>query len=460
MTSLLSHRTTLYRPYSKQAEFHAAGATYRERCLLAANQIGKTLCAGEELSYHCTGHYPDWWVGKRFHGPTNWWFANTSNEATRDNPQRILMGEDRDWGTGTIPKQALIGEPVMARGFSGMIDKVHVRHKSGGVSSLQSKTYEQGRKAWQGATLRGGIWCDEEMPMEIYGEAMARLAPGSILLFTVTPMEGMSEVVCQYYPEPDNSDRHLTQMQIEDATMTGPGVRGHYTIREMEQRIQGYPEHERDARAKGLPMLGEGRIYSVEEGAISEPALPGIPDHWPRINGLDFGYRNFAAVSGAWDREADCLHITHCYTAKQADAPTHASAIKSWGGWIRNAWPHDGHQHEKSTGEELQLQYKAEGLKMLPMHAQFLSGGYYVEPGIASILLRMKTGRLRVAEHLSDWWAEFRSYHRKDGKIVKERDHVMDAMRVLEMSLRFARTQEVRQQLQTASMDYDPIGGR
>lgn len=32
-----------YRPYPKQMKFHAAGAVHRERLLMAANQVGKTL---------------------------------------------------------------------------------------------------------------------------------------------------------------------------------------------------------------------------------------------------------------------------------------------------------------------------------------------------------------------------------------------------------------------------------
>ena len=31
-----------YRPYPKQAAFHAAGAVHRERLLMAGNQLGKT----------------------------------------------------------------------------------------------------------------------------------------------------------------------------------------------------------------------------------------------------------------------------------------------------------------------------------------------------------------------------------------------------------------------------------
>ena len=57
------NKLELYKPYNKQKEFHAAGSQYRERMLIAANQVGKTLCAAAEVAMHMTGLYPDWWEG-------------------------------------------------------------------------------------------------------------------------------------------------------------------------------------------------------------------------------------------------------------------------------------------------------------------------------------------------------------------------------------------------------------
>jgi hypothetical protein len=51
-----------YEPYPKQQEFHAAGSEFRERILIAANQVGKTWAAGFEVTMHAAGLYPDWWT--------------------------------------------------------------------------------------------------------------------------------------------------------------------------------------------------------------------------------------------------------------------------------------------------------------------------------------------------------------------------------------------------------------
>jgi len=53
---------------------------------------------------------------------------------------------------------------------------------------------------------------------------------------------------------------------------------------------------------------------------------------------------------------------------------------------------------------------------------------------------RMKTGRFKVFHDLTVFWEEFHLYHRRDGKIYKEDDHVLDACRYALMMPRFSRT--------------------
>ncbi len=47
----------------------------------------------------------------------------------------------------------------------------------------------------------------------------------------------------------------------------------------------------------------------------------------------------------------------------------------------------------------------------------------------------MSSGKLKVFRSLGNWLSEFRLYQRdRDGKIVKQNDHLMDATRYLIMS--------------------------
>jgi hypothetical protein len=77
---------------------------------------------------------------------------------------------------------------------------------------------------------------------------------------------------------------------------------------------------------------------------------------------------------------------------------------------------------------------------MLPEHAQFEDGGVSVEAGLMVMLDRMRTGKLKVFKEHNDWWEEFRLYHRRDGRVVKEGDDLMCATRYGLMSLRHAST--------------------
>ncbi|UCI06283.1 terminase large subunit domain-containing protein [Mesorhizobium sp. B1-1-8] len=194
-----------YRPYARQAEFHAAGAANRERLFMAGNQLGKTRAGGAEWAMHLTGRYPDWWVGKVFDRPVRLWAAGVTGEGTRDNPQRVLVGPPQQqaaWGTGMIPADAIAGM-VMGRSVPGAIDSVVVRHGGGGdvqapESVLSFKSYEKGREKWQGETLHG-VWFDEEPPLDIYSEGLTRTnATDGITIVTFTPLLGMSDVVLRF----------------------------------------------------------------------------------------------------------------------------------------------------------------------------------------------------------------------------------------------------------------------
>jgi hypothetical protein len=59
-----------------------------------------------------------------------------------------------------------------------------------------------------------------------------------------------------------------------------------------------------------------------------------------------------------------------------------------------------------------------------------------VETGIFRLWQRLSTQRLRVFRSCVNWLTEYRLYRRDEqGRIVKERDHLMDATRYLEMEL-------------------------
>lgn len=428
-----TNRLRSYKPYPKQLEYHASKT--REVLFMAGNQLGKTLAGTAEDAMHLTGEYPDWWAGHRFAKPITMLAGSESYELTRDGLQRLLIGppaSEEDWGTGLIPQRCIV-DRTRRSGVSNALDSVTVKHVSGGNSTLLFKAYEQGRGKWQANTV-DYVHFDEEPPEDVYFEGITRTnATGGLVRVTFTPLKGMSGVVARYLLE-DSPDRQVVTMTIDDAE--------HYTPEERARIIASYPPHEREARTKGTPSMGSGRIFPVaEEEIVCEPFE--VPKIWAQINGIDFGWDHpFAAARCAWDRDNDVFYVTGEYRQREASPIIHAAAIKPWGAWIPVSWPHDGLQHDKGSGEQLAKQYRDQGLAMLPERATFDDGTNGVEAGVSDMLQRMQTGRWKVFNTCQSWVEEFRLYHRKDGQIVKERDDLISASRYALMMKRFA-TQQV-----------------
>jgi phage terminase large subunit-like protein len=430
------NRLTRYAPYPKQLDFHAAGQRYRERLLLAGNQLGKTLAAGAEVAMHLTGRYPDWWAGRVFDTPVHFWASGVTGESTRDNPQRILYGPLASPGTGMIPHDAII-DSAPRRGLADALDTMQVRWGGGGdvqagISQINFKSNDQGREKWQGPTLHG-CWMDEEHDEDVYNEARTRTnVHMGLVMTTFTPLKGMTTVVKRFLMD-NVPDAHVTKMTIDDAL--------HYTPEQRELVIAGYAKHERDARAKGIPIMGSGRVFPIDEDEIKVAAFP-IPAHWVQLGGLDFGWDHpSAAVRLAWDRDTDVLYVTATHRQREQTPALFAASVRPWGQWLPWAWPHDGLQHDKGSGEQLAKQYADHGLRMLPMRATFEDGSNGLEAGVSEMLDRMQTGRLKVFSHLSDWYEEFNLYHRKDGLIVKKADDLLSATRYAMMMRRHATVQ-------------------
>ena len=369
---MAENKLRYYRPYPKQEQFHTAGAMHRERLLSAANQSGKTLAGGMEAAAHATGRYPDDWEGHRFDGPTVGWVAGETGETTRDAAQRVLIGRSGMIGTGSIPKDCSIAEIIPSRGVPEAVDIVRVHHVSGGQSTIGFKSYADGRKKFQGETLNW-IWLDEEPPADIYTECLTRTNIGNgPVWITFTPLKGMSEVVRRFMQE-KSPDRHVTQMDIEEAD--------HFSPEERQRIIDSYPEHERDARTKGIPVLGSGLIFPVTDEQITCKRIDYIPQHWPQLGAMDFGWEHpFAAVQLAWDRDADVVYVTKAYRMSRGTPVTHSAALRGWGKELRWAWPRDGRREPlEGAGIALAEQYRDQGLNMHRDHAQFDDGGVSVE---------------------------------------------------------------------------------
>lgn len=436
------NKLAFYKPYPKQELFHSLSATKRERLFNAGNQNGKTLAGAFEMAMHLTGRYPDWWTGRRWTRAIRAWAAGEGALLVRDTVQKLLCGEagvDEAFGTGAIPRECLL-DKSMGKGITDAYDSIQVRHISGGISILRFKSYDQGRQKFQGETL-DLIWFDEEPDKEeIYYEALTRTtATKGIVYMTYTPMLGHTKIFARFHDE-KSEDRVVVMMTIHEAE--------HFTPEEREALIKSWPKYQQKTRALGLPMAGEGAVFEVEEELIREPTLEYVPEHWFKIWGTDFGIGHpFAAALLLWDKDADVLHVhagIRMVDEGQGSLPIHhAKAIKRIAGNVPVAWPQDGTAREKGTGKTVASLYRDENLRMLDVHAAWPDGSVSTEAGILEMQDRMTSHRFKVAAHLTQWFEEFRMYHRKDGQIIKINDDLLSATRVGIMAKRFAKQVEL-----------------
>jgi phage terminase large subunit-like protein len=407
--------------YPKQIEFFSSGAQYKERLFMAANRVGKTVAGAFEATCHLTGLYPSWWEGRRFEKANDGWACGTTSQTTRDVVQSVLLGKST--GQGLIPAEAIVNT-VAGRSVAGSVETVWVRHSSGKDSKLSFKSYEQGRRAFEGEA-KDFIWCDEEPPMDVYGEMLVRLmtTKGSAWT-TFTPLLGMSEVVCSFL-EGNGEESRASKYVIQAGWKDVP----HLDREEQRKLAASTPPYQIKARSEGEPALGAGAIYPIGESDIVVPDRA-IPEEWPRAYGMDVGWNRTAAVWGASDPGSGVIYLFSEHYQGQGEPASHAQAVRGRGEWIPGVIDPACLGSSQIDGRTLMQIYRQLGLNLSPAENA-------VEAGITEVWNLLVSGRLKVMESLTNWLREFRKYHRDDkgaGKIVKREDHLMDATRYLIVS--------------------------
>lgn len=484
---------TCRRLYKKALRFLAAGAAYPERGFVAANRIGKTETAAYELRCHLTGRYPAWWSGKRWDRPTNWRAAGDTMLTTRDIIQTALLGPHegvpvKAW-KGMIEAKYLQEVTRKSGGITNCVDTIHVQHISGGSSRLSFLSYDMGRRVFQGFEC-DGFWIDEEPPdpaeksealasgsSDIYGECLLRtMTVDGIVLATFTPLRGWTPFMRAYFQtammpgtedegdvsardlisktpegaaaEADESqyavasDRTAVQQEVNPFGAARPRFiigatwddAPHLTEKVKAQQWASMLPYQRAARTKGIPQLGAGAVYPIDEADLRIPDMA-IPEHWWRGYGMDVGggAKPTAAIFCALNPEDRVLYVTAVYKRASNEPSLHAAAIKERmirpTGWT---WPGVGDAAAlimtDHDAEQLVYTYRRLGLDLyLPDKA--------VETGIADLWDLMVTGRFRVFASCQAWFEEFRMYRRDArGRVVKSNDHLMDSSRYMARS--------------------------
>jgi len=201
----------------------------------------------------------------------------------------------------------------------------------------------------------------------------------------------------------------------------------HLTEQQKTELFESIPPYQRDARSKGIPQLGSGAIYPVPESEIICDPME-IPEHWPRVYGMDVGWNRTAAIWAAIDNETSTVYLYSEHYRGQAEPSVHADAIKARGDWIPGVIDPAARGRAQRDGENLMHDYQNLGLNLVPAQNK-------VESGLYAVWQRLSGGNLKVFSTLQNWLAEYRIYRRDEkGRPVKDKDHLMDATRYLIVS--------------------------
>lgn len=425
--------------YKKHLMGFSAMKTARHVWMMAGNRTGKTeswmLYA---VALAATGLYPEWWPGRKWDRPIKAWLAGKTGTTTRDILQTKLLGPHNEQGTGLIPKKNLL-KTTAKSGIAEAVDTLYIKHISGGTSVIQFKSYDQGRKAFEG-TEQDIIGFDEEPPTDVYEEATIRTGTtGGSIWASFTPLEGLTALIVNEFPDgfPDglvpegltHTRKHIVTMDWDDVP--------HLTADDKKELWDNIAPHLREARKKGVPAVGAGLIYPVAPEDYQVDPIP-IPETWKKAFGFDVGWNKTAAVFGAIDPNTDILYIYDVHYKGQAEPAIHAQAIKNRGEWMPGVVDPAARGRSQVDGRKLIDEYKLAGLDLY-------WATNYREAGILKVWQSLTTGKLKIFNTLTPILQEIRLYRRDDdGEIVKENDHALDALRYLVMSgLELARVSPV-----------------
>lgn len=299
MELLKENQLEFYCPHAKQADFHAA-ALYHYRYARTGNRFGKSeMGAAEDVAF-AIGYRP--WIpegnplrtlGIPAH-PTKGLIVTTDWDKSEEIFTSFEDGPNLGKLWKYLPKSKLYPDPehCFTRNHSGSIDKIRVKHISGGVSTINFDTVKSFKQNKLGAESSTWDWIhyDEPPPEERYNADIRGLIDrDGRVWFTCTPLE---EPWIDAKFIKDAEQQTMSSLNVAEGDfwmMTGNTDDNPYNTQEAIERVMSqYPEEEQQTRRTGIPRAYFGLVYGNEfdwKAHISkEPPVGWVDWHVPPPN--------------------------------------------------------------------------------------------------------------------------------------------------------------------------------
>jgi PBSX family phage terminase large subunit len=378
---------------------YEAGGFINHNTHVGAKYVVQAALANEAVGYGMEAIYDE---------PIDVWIGSVDYRIQRESAQREIEF--------FLPKREI---KKMYTLQNGIIDRIELENGS----TIGFKTYEQGRKAWQGPK-RHIVWFDEEPPEEIIKEGMARLIQRNAkLIFTMTPLMGHTIVYQRFIEDNVPYRGYVFGTTYENSAHLDTAY-----IKTMEDMS----DDDRAQRLMGQFMRLEGLVF--QEFSRKNNVIPHIEpekEKYTFLAGFDFGADHPTAfcIAGvdAWEN----IYVFREYKQSNATLEDHAKAFKLGVG---------GYECTKSYGDPSAKQWMKEMRSFRDKSLRLaITHGINDRPsGIALINSLFKKNKLFISDNCPQLIYEL-LHHRyktkkegqRDGDVVKSDDDIIDSLRYL-----------------------------
>lgn len=270
-----------YKPHPKQELFHKSDAS--GRLYIGGNRSGKTYSAVAEDCWWLTGTHP---------------FIKTPEPPIRGRVVTVDFTYGLEQIILPLFKSLLPTKYLKGGSWDSAYSKLYRTLTLSNDSTVEFMSYEQDTEKFAG-TSRHFVHFDEEPPMHIFNECLARLVDtaGSYWI-SMTPVEGLTWTYSHIYGPGTGKDGYTKDPNIyvvEADMLDNP----HISPEAAEQYLSGLDEDERKAREHGTYVQLGGLVYKtfhVDTHVIDPISPKDIPSSWLIYCSLDHGYNNPTAV--------------------------------------------------------------------------------------------------------------------------------------------------------------------
>lgn len=204
----------------------------------------------------------------------------------------------------------------------------------------------------------------------------------------------------------------------------------HLPPEEIKLAWQATPPYLRQARAYGLPVAGESRVYPLDVSELWVNPFR-IPNHWPRCFALDPSFHFTAALWGALDVDTSTWYFYNEYGRPAAPPFMHATAIKARGVWIPGLVdPHYFGRADHADPVLMTEQYRRQGLNVREAERTGVAAGLQAcYAAMENHQVKFFRGMLPLTEYQFGVYV----YDPKTMKPVKRNDDLLDCLRYIIM---------------------------